>query len=59
MKFFEASAKDGTNVKESFYTVARDVMVKMLAAEGAGAGGAVAAGAPGKGANGKEKCVIA
>jgi hypothetical protein len=61
MKFFEASAKDGTNVREAFYTVARDVVVKMLAGEAAveGAAGGGAAGGKGGGKGGKdEKCCI-
>ena len=31
MKFFETSAKDGTNVKDSFSALARDVVESMLA----------------------------
>jgi len=62
MKFFEASAKDGTNVREAFYTVARDVVVKMLAGEAAvegAAGGSAAGGGKGGGKGGKdEKCSI-
>ena len=30
MKFFETSAKDGTNVKESFGSLARDVVESLL-----------------------------
>lgn len=39
MKFFETSAKDGTNVAESFNTLARDVVLKLLAVGDGGAGG--------------------
>jgi GTPase SAR1 family protein len=60
MKFFETSAKDGTNVRESFYTIARDVLHKMLDTSPSGdasSGGAVAAA---KGKGGKDKdCTVA
>jgi GTPase SAR1 family protein len=38
MRFFETSAKDGTNVKEAFHALARDIAQKMMAAEGADTG---------------------
>lgn len=71
MRFWETSAKDGTNVREAFYTIARDIVGRMLAGEGgapvAGVGGAAggdaaaaAAGAGGKGGKGgkDEKCRV-
>jgi Ras-related protein Rab-8A len=45
LKFFETSAKDGTNVAEAFNTVARDAVAKMLAGGGPGAVGSAGAGA--------------
>jgi len=33
MKFFETSAKDGTNVAAAFHTIARDCVAKMLSGE--------------------------
>jgi hypothetical protein len=73
MKFFETSAKDGTNVATAFNTLARDCVMKMLAGEvpealvkasvgkgGAAAGGAVAGGAAAAGGAGgdKDKCAV-
>lgn len=72
MRFWETSAKDGTNVREAFYTIARDIVGRMLAGDapvdGAGAAGAAgaaggaagAAGAAGKGGKGgkDEKCTV-
>lgn len=74
MRFWETSAKDGTNVREAFYTIARDIVGRMLAGEGgagaagAGPGGAAGAagaaggdaGAAGKGGKGgkDEKCTV-
>lgn len=64
MKFFETSAKDGSGVKEAFFTVARDVALKMIAHEGGavpgaagGAAGGSAAGGKGDGKGGKD-CTI-
>lgn len=69
-KFWETSAKDGTNVKEAFYTIARDIVNKMTQGQGpagAGAGGSGGAGAgagdaagggDGKGGKGGKDCVI-
>jgi len=64
MRFFETSAKDGTNVKEAFHVLARDVISKMLAGDAASAASAGAAGAGdaaggGKGKGDKEKCAVA
>ncbi len=64
MKFFETSAKEGTNVAEAFNTLARDVVGKMLATgagEGAAAGGAAGGGAAagdGKKGGDKKDCAI-
>ena len=62
MRFFETSAKDGTNVKEAFHVLARDVISKMLAGDASAAAGAADAGAGaggGKGKGDKEKCAVA
>ena len=61
MRFFETSAKDGTNVKEAFHLLARDVISKMLAGDAAGTGaGPADAGSKGGGGKGeKEKCAVA
>ena len=64
MRFFETSAKDGTNVKEAFHALARDVISKMLAGDAASsssAGGPPdASSGGGKGGKGdKEKCEVA
>jgi Ras-related protein Rab-8A len=61
LKYFETSAKDGTNVAEAFNTVAKDAVMQML--NGGGGGGSAAAGAggaTGKGAQtpGDKSCVI-
>ena len=58
MRFFETSAKDGTNVKEAFHLLARDVISKMLAGD-AGAGPADAGGKGAGGKGDKEKCAVA
>jgi hypothetical protein len=59
MKFFETSAKDGTNVKDAFSALARDVVESMLAAGLiAGAAGAAGAAAAPDAAGKKEKCSV-
>ena len=52
MRFFETSAKDGTNVSEAINSVARDVVLKMGGAGGAGAGAGGAGGAGAAGGKG-------
>lgn len=42
MKFFQCSAKEGTNVQEAFQTIARDVLAVQAAAEGGAAAAAAA-----------------
>ena len=64
MRFFETSAKDGTNVRDAFHTLARDVLALMSGdapAAAGGAGGAAAAGAKAGagGAGGKKDCAVA
>jgi len=54
MKFFETSAKDGTNVKEAFYTIARDVVMKMMSGETPVDGASAPAGPGGKAGKGKD-----
>jgi len=64
MRFFETSAKDGTNVSEAINSVARDVVLKMggagaSGASGGGAGGGGGGGAAGGGGGGSDKkCAI-
>jgi hypothetical protein len=65
VRFFETSAKDGTNVKESFAALAREVVESMIAngalvhpggaapASGGGGGAAAAGGEK------KKDCVVA
>ena len=69
-KFYETSAKDGTNVKESFAALAREVVESMIAngtlvppggagGGGGGGGGGAAAGAAAAGGEKKKDCAVA
>ena len=68
VRFFETSAKDGTNVKESFAALAREVVEGMVAsgalqlpaaAAAGGGGGAAAGGVPAAAGDKKKDCTIA
>ena len=59
MRFFETSAKDGTNVRDAFYSLARDVLSKMLLAAGGDVSGAAAIAAGDVTGKKGEKCLIA
>jgi hypothetical protein len=63
MKFFEVSAKEGTSVNESFNTLARDVVGKMLdsgviGGGGSGSGGGAGTGGGKDGDKKKDNCCI-
>ena len=62
MRFMETSAFDGTNVREAFAGLARDVVESMIAsgllALPEGAGGAKAPGAAAAGGAAKKECEI-
>lgn len=47
MRFFETSAKDGTNVNEAFHDIAREVVARQFALGGDSIAGVVAAPARG------------
>lgn len=57
-KFFETSAKDGVGVREAFYAIARDVVLKMLANDGVPDSAAVHGGKGSKDGKDKKDCVI-
>ena len=60
MNYFEASAKDGTGVREAFHSTARTVAQKLLELEGGAAAG-VGGGKSVKQLNGKKdgkECVV-
>jgi hypothetical protein len=56
MKFFETSAKDGTNVKESFSAIARDVAESLNLLPGSAS--TVPAGGAKKAPPAKKDCAI-
>lgn len=57
VKFFETSAKTGLNVDDAFQAIARDCVVKALAADGLAVDGADDAAAAGEDGKGK-RCVV-
>ena len=55
MRFFETSAKDGTNVRDAFHALARDVLALMSGGDAA----APAAEVTGKAGGGTKECTLA